>query len=590
MGSRLSTAALAIRSGIDPFEAEQHEWREKTTATWPARWKCDAIKLHSYKRAALGIQAANLWLLEFAGKVGACRIAPGATDADILAIAEKQAKRATERAQRWATHGMPKMRHEVGNLCADWGIEPPAAKHDDQGALARLTDPKWWRRHLRREQGRERENIAIALGRVHAKRDIYISGESLEAERHKQRRNALILEGTEAISEDGEIFTLADLAEHSLSNPTLRRNELMVRVKGYEDESRRLGHVGIFVTLTCPSRMHARLSATGATNPAYDDTTPKRAQAHLVDLWARIRSSLRHNYASPYGLRIAEPHHDGTPHWHLLLFVSPLHVDAVKNTIRRYALIDSPDERGAQDYRVKFEHINPAKGGAAHYIAKYIGKNIDGTGIDMDDNGVPAAESITRVTAWARLHGIHQFDFIGGPPVGLWRELRRIHEPVIANAPEAIGAAWRAAQKTTDRQASYAGLIQAVGGPLVKRNEQAIQLATKTSEQPGRYGVEVVTKPAGIFHRDTPRKVYESERKIWQIRMRAGEFGRRFAGDPATAHRPWTRVNNCAVGSGQGFPGDGQPHRGGNVIPFPRPGATRPPGPSSGLDFGASAS
>ena len=49
------------------------------------------------------------------------------------------------------------------------------------------------------------------------------SRESLAAETHKQRRNAAILDGTEAISEDGEIFTLAELSEHSLSNPTLRR-------------------------------------------------------------------------------------------------------------------------------------------------------------------------------------------------------------------------------------------------------------------------------------------------------------------------------------------------------------------------------
>lgn len=590
MGSRLSTAALAIRSGIDPFEAHQYEWREETTATWPPRWKRDAITLHSHKCAGLGIQAANLWLLDLAGKIAACKIAPNSTDADIMAIAEKQAKRASDRAQRWAPHGTAKARQQVAGLCAEWGIQPPAERLDDQGALARLTDPFWWRRKLRCEAGREREAIAIILGYVHKKRDIYISRESFEAERHKQRRNAEILAGTEAISEDGEIFTLADLAEHSLSNPTLRRSEMMVRIKGYEEVSRESGHVGIFVTLTCPSRMHARFAATGARNPAYDDTTPRQAQAYLRDLWEDIRSSFKNSYIGVYGLRIAEAHHDGTPHWHMLLFVSPLHINTVKNTIRRYALIDSPDESGAQKYRVKFEDIDPDKGGAVAYLAKYIGKNVDGSGIVLDENGVPAAESIARVTAWARLHGIRQFQFIGGPPVGLWREIRRIKEPVIADAPEAIGAAWRAAQKTEDRQADYAGLIRAVGGPVVKRGDQAIQLATADNVRPGRYGWHTVGKPFGIFHRDKPKKVYTSERKVWQIRMKAGEFGRRFAGDPAAACRPWTRVNNCAVGSAQGFPGDGQTHRGGNVIPFPRPGPTRPPGSSSGLDFGASAS
>jgi hypothetical protein len=384
----------------------------------------------------------------------------------------------------------------------------------------------------------------------------------------------------EAISEDGEILTVAELAEHSLSNPALRRGEMMVRTKGLEDVSRECDHVAIFVTLTCPSRMHARHSGSGAPNENYDGTTPKRAQDYLCRVWSDIRSNLKNRYIDIYGLRIAEPHHDGTPHWHMLLFVPPLHLASVKNIIRRYALADSPDEPGAQQYRVKFENIDPNKGSAVGYIAKYIGKNVDGTGIDLDENGIPAAESIGRVTAWAHLHGIRQFQFIGGAPAGLWRELRKIKEPVIADAPEAIAAAWCAAQKTEDRQADYAGLIRAVGGPTVKRSEQCIQLATATNQRAGRYGWETGARPIGIFHTDKPKKIYQSERKAWQIRQKAGDFGRRFAGDPAAAHRPWTRVNNCAVGSASAFPGGRFSGSGGNVIAFPRGGP--PPGHRAG--------
>lgn len=272
-------AASNPRRGFDVFEARQQDWLHSTTTKWPARWKRDALSKHAQLCATQGHVIANHWLLDLADKIAACKIAPNASDAEITDIAKKQAKRATERAGRWAPLGLSAARSEVDKLCAEWGIQPPAPKIDDAGALARMTDPFWWRRKLRREQGREREAIAIALGYVHQKRDIYISRESFEAERHKQRRNVEILERTEAISEDGEIFTLADLAEHSLSNPTLRRGEMMVRIKGYEEVSRELGHVGIFVTLTCPSRMHARIAATGAENSAYDGTTPQQAQA-----------------------------------------------------------------------------------------------------------------------------------------------------------------------------------------------------------------------------------------------------------------------------------------------------------------------
>ncbi len=577
MGFGISNARVALRNGYDLFEVDQQARIDEMTAGWPRRWKAGAIQRHGQIRAVQGHVAANQWLRGLADMVDACRIAPNATDAEILDIAEKQAKRATERAARWVEKGARAARRELDKLCIEWGIEPPGKRQNDMQAVARMADSLWWRRKLRHEQRRETEAIAIALGYVHAKRDIYLSNESFDAEKHKLRRNNRILENTEAVSEDGEIFTLAELAAHSLANPTLRRGEMMVRIKGYEDVSKERGHVGLFVTLTCPARMHARLEKSGAANPAYDGTTPKRAQAYLCNLWEDMRSAFKNRYIEVYGLRIAEPHHDGTPHWHLLLFVSPLHLAAVRGIVQRYALADSPDEPGAQAYRVKFENIDPAKGSAVRYVAKYIGKNIDGSGIDFDENGIPAAESIDRVTAWAHLHSIRQFQFVGGPPVGLWRELRRIHAPVIADAPEAIGSAWRAAQKTEDRQADYAGLIRAVGGPTVKRADQAIQLATSADERPGRYGWETVVKPVGIIHVKKPGHVYASERKTWQIRVRLGQFGWRFAGDPAAAHRPWTRVNNCALGSGQGIPGGGVYGNGGNIIQFPRPGPMSPP-------------
>lgn len=585
MGSRISLSALAIRNGADPFEIEQQAWLDQITEAWPARWKRDALTQHAHRRAGQDLYQANCWIRNLAGKIAACRIAPNATDTDILDLAEEQAKRTERCIRSWIAKSSAKARQQAGRLCTEWGIEPPGEKHDDQASLARMTDAFWWRRKLRDVQLLQRENIAIALGYVHAKRDMYISEESLKAQVHKAKRNAKILENTEAISEDGEIFTIAELAEHSLSNPTLRRSELMVRIKGYETVSRELGHVGIFVTLTCPSRMHARLSNTGASNPTYDSTTPKQARAYLCNLFGKIRASFENGCLGVYGLRIAEPHHDGTPHWHLLIFVSPLHLNTVKNTIRRYALIDSPDEPGAQAHRVEFEDIDPMKGSAVQYIAKYIGKNVDGTGIVLDENGVPAVESIARVTAWARTHGIRQFQFFGGPPVGLWREFRRINKAVIADAPEAIATAYRAAQKTEDRQADYAALIRAVGGPTMKRTEQAIQLATASDARLGRYGVETIARPVGIFHRDKPKKVYPSERKVWLIRMRAGEFGRRFAGDWAAANRPWIHVNKCTPPSTQGFSGEHLRPLVGNVIPFPGPWPAGPPGQTKAPNF-----
>ena len=79
----------------------------------------------------------------------------------------------------------------------------------------------------------------------------------------------------------------------------------------------------LFITVTCPSRMHPWLLRSCKRNSKFDGTLPSQAQQHFCKTWSRICAQLKRDGINIYGFRVAEPHHDGTPHWHLLVFLPP---------------------------------------------------------------------------------------------------------------------------------------------------------------------------------------------------------------------------------------------------------------------------
>ena len=148
-------------------------------------------------------------------------------------------------------------------------------------------------------------------------------------------------------------------------------------------------------------------------------------------IWAQVRAALARNEISYFGVRIVEPHHDGTPHWHVLIYVLPTHKEELISIILEAGLKEDSHEPGAQQNRVKIIEIDPTKGSATGYVAKYISKSVDGFAIDLDTYGLPAKDSAQRVVAWSRVWGIRQFQTFGTPPIGVYRELRRLRKPTL---------------------------------------------------------------------------------------------------------------------------------------------------------------
>lgn len=214
-------------------------------------------------------------------------------------------------------------------------------------------------------------------------------------------------------------------------------------------------------------------------NPSYDGTKPDQAHKYLCNTWSKTRSKWKRDSIEVFGLRITEPNHDGTPHWHLLLFCAPEQMASMIATINRYFLEDSADEPGAKKHRVKVEKIDPRKGSAIGYIAKYIAKNLDGHQLSEDLFGTEIKETCERVDAWRATWRIRGFQFIGAQVVGVWRELRRLREATSGPIEDF--------RKCAD-EGDFKSFINLIGGPCVKAAARVIDLTKAWSDKPGKYG------------------------------------------------------------------------------------------------------
>lgn len=480
----------------------------------------------------------------------------------------------------------------LANIARASGAKPVDDEKPLSGVIGRMLDSQWWKKSLRVQTLRENEAIERAQGSVRRKLQVYVSDHAVHTKRHRAKANRRTLESLEVVNEAGQAFGLQDVADKSVSNPKLRRAELMMRCRGFEETAKYMHHEAVFLTITCPSRFH-RISEQGKPNDKWTGATPRDAQNYLNKVWQKIRADWKRAGFTPYGFRVAEPHHDGCPHWHILLFAPPETLGwfvphrfiadredfgaGILGMAGRHALADSGGERGAGKRRFTVKRIDPQQGSATGYIAKYICKNIDGVqedgqGMGLDyASGKNAVEASERVRVWASTHGIRQFQQIGGPSVTVWRELRRLGKDLDQPLQLQLFEGPRAA---ADRSLwSLYWVLQ--GGPEVPRSELTLRPLYEAGAV-GKYGDETVRVCGVDGFEDGEGHTLATRLHEWTVQaagtadqnarqadhadwLRTRRNVNKFlvaAGQPTRgevrefeavgeAVRPWTGVNNC---------------------------------------------
>ncbi len=411
-------------------------------------------------------------------------------------------------------------------------------------AIARMFNDVWWRGRLRRIAAAWREHLQITVGNVSKKKHAYASKNCVTDWREQKRRTREFLKGLDLEDEDGNRISLIEKFDGSVANPAIRRCELMTRIRGFENICNELGYVGEFYTLTAPSKYHATTKA-GYRNSKWNGASPSDTQSYLAGLWARIRAKLHREEIRIFGIRVAEPHHDGTPHWHMLMFMLPEDVERVRLIIRDYAWEEDRHELKsdkAKKARFYAEAIDPEKGSATGYVAKYISKNIDGYALDGeidDESGELLKETAPAVSAWAARWHIRQFQFIGGAPVTVYRELRRLADTEAAHGLSVEFAAVHDAADAGD----WAGYVNAQGGPFVRRDDLQVRTLYEPRAEFNQYGEETVCI-RGVYDSavgaGTPILTRLTQWKI--VPKRAVDLAVDVKGAPAPSR---SSVNNC---------------------------------------------
>ena len=411
-------------------------------------------------------------------------------------------------------------------FCEKYATRYPQ-EHELASIVSRLIDIDWWTKKIRIAHARKCEFIRIENGKVCRDAGLYTSNENVNRRRLQVARNNELLESIKIQNESGYTMTLAEAANAGMANPYNRVSELITRTKGFGALSDKYGHICLFLTITAPSKYHAT-NKNGRKNKRSQGFNPRETQQYLTKQWARCRARLKREEVNFYGIRVVEPHHDGTPHWHASIWLkSEGDVKKLRRAVKDYFLRAdecSYSERGAVSNRLKFKRCDSR--GAVGYMLKYILKNMRGQGIDgenSDEGKVDSGDAAERVEAWATTWAIRQFQQIGGHSVTVWRELRRVEADEIEKVNDGkvgqlanLMRAWKAAQKIAEKNADFAEFIEAMGGLFKKKKNALVCLDDEYVEVESKYGLSISRVINGLIDLKT-KFVVKNNRQNWVV-------------------------------------------------------------------------
>ena len=295
----------------------------------------------------------------------------------------------------------------------------------------------------------------------------------------------------------GEDGTTVPMAKIVAAGHEGQRARLYAMTLGVDELAQRRGLTAIFVTVTLPAAWHP--SPAVGRRTWTPDRSPNMADAALRRTWARFRARLAAGGVPTLGLRVWEPHQDGCPHLHALLYVEPGQVAEVDAELQAVCPEPRPGERIAS----KLVIVDRARASPATYVAKYILKACSGTPAAADCEGggdddqlahyerhrATASERQWRRFGWLGVHGVQR----------VWQRLLTTEE-LPEHAPDRVRAVWMAL-----RGGRWADALEALGA--IGPRGQGVGLAYETEiEHVDQETGEVTREPLTNRYGDPARR------------------------------------------------------------------------------------
>ncbi|ART81720.1 hypothetical protein CBP31_03005 [Oceanisphaera profunda] len=206
-------------------------------------------------------------------------------------------------------------------------------------------------------------------------------GELSLKRREEQLENGESFLKSKSIITNGKKLTLSEIKKTA----SHKFNELYIEIKGYENIAKEKGMTWLFITITAPANFHPNPSKGKNSNKGESASDAKRWRDKK---WGNLRKQLqkegfkdlRFGINSGFGFTVIEPHKDGCPHWHILLFCKKELKERYKEIFNFYFLHSgnsSSIKIIESGYDENGEELKGNKvASAASYLSKYIMKHV----------------------------------------------------------------------------------------------------------------------------------------------------------------------------------------------------------------------